>query len=97
MLAVVTWDMVEQQLSVRSTRARTLAHKLAKRERRTISQIVEMALEAYARPVPKPRKESGAEFWERIHRDYGVDDETHAEFEKHLEEHRKLSGRPVDL
>jgi hypothetical protein len=37
--------MSEPQLSVRS--ARELAHRLARRERRTIAEIVERALEAY--------------------------------------------------
>jgi hypothetical protein len=32
--------MAEQQLSIRSTRARKLAHQLAKKEQRTVSQIV---------------------------------------------------------
>lgn len=40
--------MTEPQLSVRSARARELAHRLAKHERRTIAEIVERALEAYA-------------------------------------------------
>jgi len=40
--------MAEPQLSVRSARARELAHALAKRERRTIAQVVESALEEYA-------------------------------------------------
>jgi hypothetical protein len=41
--------MPAPQLSVRSARARDLAHALAKRERRTVAQVVEMALEEYAR------------------------------------------------
>ncbi len=40
--------MSEPQLSVRSARARDLAHRLARREQRTIAEIVERALEAYA-------------------------------------------------
>jgi hypothetical protein len=39
--------MAEPQLSVRSARARDLAHRLARRERRSIAEIVERALEAY--------------------------------------------------
>ena len=38
--------MAEPQLSVRSARARDLAHRLARRENRTIADIVERALEA---------------------------------------------------
>lgn len=40
--------MAEPQLSVRSARARDLAHKLARRENRSIADIVERALETYA-------------------------------------------------
>lgn len=39
--------MTEPQLSVRSARARDLAHKLARQTRRTIAQIVEEALQDY--------------------------------------------------
>lgn len=63
--------MAEPQLSVRSARARSLAHKLAKKEQRTVSQVVERALEAYAKLQQGPRKETAAEFWDRMHRDYG--------------------------
>jgi hypothetical protein len=45
--------MAEPQLSVRSARARDLAHMLAKRERRTVAQVVEQALEAYADSNPR--------------------------------------------
>ena len=40
--------MAEPQLSVRSERARNLAHTLSRRENRSIADIVERALEAYA-------------------------------------------------
>jgi hypothetical protein len=46
--------MPEPQLSVRSARARDLAHMLAKRERRTVAQVVELALEAYAKNPASP-------------------------------------------
>jgi hypothetical protein len=39
--------MTEPQLSVRSARARDLAHRLARREKRSIADIVERALESY--------------------------------------------------
>jgi hypothetical protein len=44
--------MAQPQLSVRSARARDLAHRLAKQERRTVAQVVEKALEAYADSKP---------------------------------------------
>ena len=40
--------MAEPQLSVRSAKARELAHRLARHERRSIAEVVERALEAYA-------------------------------------------------
>ena len=39
--------MAAPQLSIRSAKARDLAHRLARRERRSIAEIVERALEAY--------------------------------------------------
>ena len=56
--------MPEPQLSVRSARARDLAHELARREGRTIAEIVERALEAY-RSDHTPH-ESAAEFYRRL-------------------------------
>ncbi len=55
--------MAEPQLSVRS--ARDLAHMLAKRERRTVAQVVEKALEAYAVSQPQ-RQESAKAFLDRL-------------------------------
>ena len=65
--------MAEQQLSIRSTRARNLAHKLAKKEQRTVSQIVERALDAYARPQKHVPQETGVEFWDRVQRNHASD------------------------
>lgn len=39
--------MSAPQLSVRSAKARELAHRLARRERRTVATVVEQALEEY--------------------------------------------------
>jgi hypothetical protein len=58
--------MTEQQLSVRSTKARDLAHKLAEKERRTISQVVARALENYAALDGTQTTESDSDFWSRI-------------------------------
>jgi hypothetical protein len=63
--------MAEPQLSVRSARARDLAHRLARRERRTIADIVERALEAYE--AREAGREPAASFYARISRDYGTD------------------------
>jgi hypothetical protein len=53
-------SMAEPQLSVRSAKARDLAHRLARRERSTIADIVERALEAYE--VREARHEPAASF-----------------------------------
>ena len=75
--------MPEPQLSVRSAKARDLAHALAKREGRTVAEIVEQALEAYrAREAPR---ESAAEFYRRLTRDREED----VDLDALLEEHRK--------
>lgn len=63
--------MPEPQLSVRSAKARDLAHRLARRERRTIADIVERALEAYE--VQETGREPAASFYARLARTFGVD------------------------
>lgn len=63
--------MAEPQLSVRSAKARDLAHRLARRERRSIAEIVERALEAYA--AREAGREPASEFYARLARDYGAD------------------------
>lgn len=63
--------MTETQLSVRSSKAVKLAHLLAKKERRTIAQVVERALELYAHV--EPEREASYDFYTRISRQYGTD------------------------
>jgi hypothetical protein len=85
--------MTAPQLSVRSARARDLAHELSRRERRPIHAIVEDALMEYARRHPN---ESAAAFLRRM-RAIGAEDEAAAadmqgaiaEVEAALEEHRQ--------
>ena len=75
--------MPEPQLSVRSARARDLAHELARRERRTVAEIVERALEAYrSREAPR---ESASEFYRRLTQGREED----IDLDALLEEHRK--------
>jgi len=57
-------DMAEPQLSVRSARARDLAHRLARRENRSIADVVERALEAYEERAAG--REPPAEFYARL-------------------------------
>jgi len=56
--------MAEPQLSVRSARARDLAHRLARREHRSIAEIVLRALEAY--DAAQTGREPAADFYTRI-------------------------------
>lgn len=56
--------MAETHLSVRSARARDLAHRLALRENRPIDDIVELALEAYE--ARQATQEPAADFYRRI-------------------------------
>ena len=56
--------MAEPQLSVRSARARELAHRIARRERRSIADIVERALETYE--TIQAGRESPAAFYARL-------------------------------
>jgi hypothetical protein len=63
--------MAEPQLSVRSSKALRLAHLLAKKERRSIAQVVERALELYAHV--EPTREAAPDFYARISREYGTD------------------------
>jgi hypothetical protein len=63
--------MAEPQLSVRSARARDLAHRLARRERRTIADVVERALEAYE--AAQTGREPASDFYARLSQEYGTD------------------------
>ena len=63
--------MPAPQLSVRSARARDLAHQLSAREKRPIHAIVEDALNEYASKRPQP--ESAEAFLKRL-RANAVDD-----------------------
>jgi hypothetical protein len=63
--------MAEPQLSVRSAKARDLAHRLARREKRSIAEIVERALEAYE--IREAGREPAASFYARISTSFGAD------------------------
>ena len=56
--------MAEPQLSVRSAKARDLAHRLASREKRTVAEIVERALQAYE--ARETGREAAADFLARM-------------------------------
>lgn len=82
--------MAEPQLSVRSARARDLAHRLARRESRSIADIVERALEAYA--VREAGREPAETFYARLAKECSID----IDLETVLREHR-APHRGVDL
>ncbi len=63
--------MAEPQLSVRSARARDLAHRLARRENRTVADIVERALEAYE--TREAGREPAVDFYSRLTTVHGTD------------------------
>lgn len=63
--------MAEPQLSVRSAKARELAHRLARRQKRSIADIVERALEAYE--IREVGREAASSFYARLSANYGTD------------------------
>ena len=63
--------MAEPQLSVRSSKARDLAHRLARRENRSIADIVERALEAYE--IRETGREPAENFYVRLSAETGTD------------------------
>ena len=63
--------MREPQLSVRSAKARDLAHRLARREKRSVANIVERALELYE--VREAGREPAVSFYARLSATCGTD------------------------
>lgn len=63
--------MAEPQLSVRSAKARALAYRLARREQRSIADIVERALEACE--FRKAGREPASAFYARLAAECGTD------------------------
>lgn len=63
--------MAESQLSVRSSKARDLAHRLARRENRSIADVVERALESYE--IREAKREPAWTFYTRLAAQSGTD------------------------
>jgi hypothetical protein len=80
--------MAEPQLSVRSARARDLAHRLARREKRSIADIVERALEAYE--VREAGREPASSFYARLSKTCGTD----IDLEAVIREGRRVHAGP---
>lgn len=80
--------MAAPQLSVRSAKARDLAHRLARREGRSIAEIVERALEAYE--LKETGRESAAAFYARLAADHGAE----VDLEARVQENRRPHPGP---
>lgn len=80
--------MAEPQLSVRSAKACDLARRLARREHRSIADIVERALEAYE--IREAGREPASAFYSRLTNEYGSD----FDLEIAIRENRKIERGP---
>ncbi|RWC43547.1 plasmid stabilization protein [Mesorhizobium sp.] len=80
--------MAEPQLSVRSAKARDLAHRLARRENRSIADVVERALESYE--IREAGREPASAFYTSLTASHGVD----IDLEKVIREDRQVHPGP---
>jgi len=80
--------MAEPQLSVRSAKARDLAHRLARRENRSIADVVERALEAYE--IRETGREPASSFYARL----AADNDTDIDLEEIIREGRRAHKGP---
>ncbi|MEI9407340.1 MULTISPECIES: type II toxin-antitoxin system VapB family antitoxin [Mesorhizobium] len=80
--------MAEPQLSVRSAKARDLAHRLARRENRSIADVVERALESYE--IREAGREPPSTFYARLASTSGTD----IDLEKIIREGRRVHPGP---
>ncbi|TRC93538.1 plasmid stabilization protein [Mesorhizobium sp. WSM4303] len=80
--------MAEPKLSVRSAKASELAHRLARRENRSIAEVVERALESYE--IREAEREPASSFYARLSASSGAD----IDLEKIIREGRELSQIP---
>lgn len=77
--------MAEPQLSVRSSKARDLAHRLARRENRSIADVVERALEAYE--IREAGREPANTFYARLAAQSGTDIDLEAVIRENRQPH----------
>lgn len=80
--------MAEPQLSVRSAKARELAHRLARRESRSIADIVERALELYE--VREAGHEPAVHFYRRLSAENGTDIDLEAVIRENRQAHKGI-------
>lgn len=83
--------MAQPQLSVRSSKARDLAHRLAVREKRTIADVVERALEAYE--LRETGRAPAADFFRRLVEENPIDHDV--EWDEVLALHRRPHRGPA--
>jgi len=76
---------MKPQLSVRSEKARELAHRLARQERRTVASIVEIALEEYE--ARHTERLPAAEFYRAMNRDCASESDLDALLERQRSPH----------
>ena len=80
--------MAQPQPSVRSAKARDLAHRPARREHRSIADVVERAREAYE--IREAGREPALTFYARLASEYGSD----LDLETVIGENRKIHPGP---
>ncbi|MGX5848129.1 plasmid stabilization protein [Mesorhizobium sp. PL10] len=80
--------MAEPRLYVRSAKARDLAHRLARRENRSIADIVERALESYE--IREAGREPASNFYSRLTASSGAD----IDLEEIIRESRRVHTTP---
>ncbi|MDX8449597.1 plasmid stabilization protein [Mesorhizobium captivum] len=76
--------MVGPKLSVRSAKAWDIAHRLARRENRSIADVIERALESYE--IQEARREPASSFYARLVASSGDD----IDLEKIIREGREV-------
>jgi hypothetical protein len=81
-------QMAAPQLSVRSSKARDLAHRLARRENRSIAEVVERALEAYE--TREAGREPASSFYLRVNAQAATDIDLDAVIRENRHPHRGL-------
>jgi hypothetical protein len=94
-----TWGMSEAQLNIRSTKAKNLASTLARQQRRTVSQIVELALEHYSNELPKVKvhAQEASNFWKDLNKSlYPTGKEPDIDLEA-VVNHRREPHDPIKL
>lgn len=68
--------MSQTQLSIRSNKAKALAHRYAKEDRRTITQVIEIALELYGDRRSVLKREPADTYWDRLVRENHLEGES---------------------